>query len=303
LETAISDEETRALAAEGVNATAISTHAGLANNPHSVTKTQVGLSNVDNTSDATKNAATATFTNKIIDADLNAITNIENANIKTGAAIDAAKIANGSVSNTEFQYLDGVTSNVQTQLTNNATNISTNTTAINSLNTTVTTNANAINTKLTANSPIYGATKTKITYDADGLVTAGADATTADIAASTNKNYVTDAMLTDLQNIATATSNLISTSTSYTVTTTDKYVICSAGVTITLPTANGVAGKEYIVKNMSSAIVTIIANGSQQILEDSATSGNTTTIGVEANNNWIKLVSDGSGWISFRALY
>lgn len=44
-----------------------------------------------------------------------------------------------------------------------------------------------------ANSPITGATKTKITYDAKGLVTAGADATTADIAASTDKNYVTDA--------------------------------------------------------------------------------------------------------------
>lgn len=32
------------------------------------------------------------------------------------SAIDAAKIANGTVSNTEFQYLDGVTSAIQTQL-------------------------------------------------------------------------------------------------------------------------------------------------------------------------------------------
>ena len=32
------------------------------------------------------------------------------------AALDAAKIANGSVSNTEYQYLDGVTSPIQTQL-------------------------------------------------------------------------------------------------------------------------------------------------------------------------------------------
>jgi hypothetical protein len=32
------------------------------------------------------------------------------------SGIDAAKIANGSVSNTEFQYLDGVTSSIQTQL-------------------------------------------------------------------------------------------------------------------------------------------------------------------------------------------
>lgn len=53
---------------------------------------------------------------------------------------------------------------------------------------------------LAPNSPITGATKTKITYDADGLITSGADATTADIAASTDKNYVTDAQLTVLTN-------------------------------------------------------------------------------------------------------
>lgn len=41
---------------------------------------------------------------------------IVNADINASAAIDASKIANGSVSNTEFQYLDGVTSAIQTQL-------------------------------------------------------------------------------------------------------------------------------------------------------------------------------------------
>ena len=43
------------------------------------------------------------------------------------------------------------------------------------------------------NASITGATKTKLTYDAKGLVTAGTDATTADIAPSTDRNYVTDA--------------------------------------------------------------------------------------------------------------
>jgi len=42
------------------------------------------------------------------------------------------------------------------------------------------------------NASITGATNTKLTYDAKGLVTAGSAATTADIAVSTNKNYVTD---------------------------------------------------------------------------------------------------------------
>ncbi|HZF99527.1 MAG TPA: hypothetical protein VEY71_00920, partial [Chitinophagales bacterium] len=51
----------------------------------------------------------------------------------------------------------------------------------------------ALDDKVTKNAAITGATKTKITYDAKGLVTAGADATTADIAESTDKRYVSDA--------------------------------------------------------------------------------------------------------------
>ncbi len=58
----------------------------------------------------------------------------------------------------------------------------------------------ALNSKVDKNSAITGATKTKITYDAKGLVTAGADATTADIADSTNRRYVTDAQLTVIGN-------------------------------------------------------------------------------------------------------
>jgi len=50
------------------------------------------------------------------------------------------------------------------------------------------------------NTAITGATKTKITYDSKGLVTNGADATTADIADSTNKRYVTDANLVVIGN-------------------------------------------------------------------------------------------------------
>lgn len=71
-------------------------------------------------------ATTDTLTNKTFDADGtgNSITNIENADIKAGAAIDATKISDGSVSNTEFQYINSLTSNVQTQLNTNATSIS-----------------------------------------------------------------------------------------------------------------------------------------------------------------------------------
>jgi hypothetical protein len=82
------------------------------------------------------------------------------------------KIGAGSVDNTEFAYLNGVTSAIQTQL----------------------------DSKVDENAAITGATKTKITFDAKGLVTSGADATTADIADSLNKRYVTDAQATVIGN-------------------------------------------------------------------------------------------------------
>lgn len=58
----------------------------------------------------------------------------------------------------------------------------------------------ALDARVAANGAITGATKTKITYDAKGLVTAGADATTADIADSSNKRYVTDSQLVVIGN-------------------------------------------------------------------------------------------------------
>jgi hypothetical protein len=81
-----------------------------------ITKSMVGLGNADNTSDATKNAAIATLTNKSIDAASNTITNIGNAEIKALAGIDPTKIGGGSVDNTEYSYLNGVTSAIQTQI-------------------------------------------------------------------------------------------------------------------------------------------------------------------------------------------
>jgi hypothetical protein len=63
-------------------------------------------------------AHSATLTNKTIDADDNTISDLSNTNIKSGAQIDATKIANGTVNDAEFQFLNGVTSAIQTQLNN-----------------------------------------------------------------------------------------------------------------------------------------------------------------------------------------
>ena len=60
-------------------------HIASTSNPHSVTKTQVGLGNVDNTSNATERAATATLTNKTLTAPVvNSPTGIVKADVGLG---------------------------------------------------------------------------------------------------------------------------------------------------------------------------------------------------------------------------
>jgi len=60
--------------------------------------------------------ATQTISNKALDADSNSITNIDDSEIKSNAGIDVTKLSTGTIDNTEFDYLDGTTSNIQTQL-------------------------------------------------------------------------------------------------------------------------------------------------------------------------------------------
>ena len=87
----------------------------------------------------------------------------------------------------------------------------------------------------------------------------------------------------------------------------DKYVFYdgAADGTLTLPAATNNAGKEIIIKNRTTKVVTVSRSGSTEtIFVDSANSAVTSfTIGSEASNNWVKLVSDGSNWTVFRALF
>lgn len=82
---------------------------------HTLVKSDVGLGNVDNTSDADKPISTA------VQTALNAKA--------PSSGINATAISDGSVDNTEFGYLNGVTSAIQTQLNakaNSATTITIN---------------------------------------------------------------------------------------------------------------------------------------------------------------------------------
>jgi hypothetical protein len=64
--------------------------------PTGIVKADVGLGNVDNTSDTTKNAAAVTLTNKTISGSANTLTNIPNSALSTG--IDAGKVASVAAS-------------------------------------------------------------------------------------------------------------------------------------------------------------------------------------------------------------
>lgn len=78
----------------------IQAHISSTSNPHGVTKTQVGLSNVQNVDQTNaSNISSGTLGESYLPSNIN-----------------AAKIADGSVSSTEFQYLSNVTSDIQSQL-------------------------------------------------------------------------------------------------------------------------------------------------------------------------------------------
>lgn len=163
--------------------------------PTGLVKADVGLANVDNTSDATKNSATATLTNKTIDGDDNTLSDISIASLKTvlgdadevvlrdaAGAVVSAKLVNANVdaaaaiAYSKLSIADGdltiaKTSGLQT----------------------------ALDGKVDENAAITGATKTKITYDAKGLVTAGADLAAGDLPTGIDAAKIADGSVSNAE--------------------------------------------------------------------------------------------------------
>jgi hypothetical protein len=198
-------------------------------------------------------------------------------NSKLGTGIDAAKLGDGSVSNTEFQYLNGVSSAIQTQLDG----------------------------KVDENAAITGATKTKITYDAKGLVTAGADATTADIADSSNKRYVTDAQLTVIGNTSGTNSGDNATNSQYSgldAAKTNKLIITNrqtASYTLVLSDADKLVEMNVGSANNLTVPASVFSAG-QQILLAQYGAGQTTIVAgsgmtIRSNGGKLKLNVQYSG--------
>jgi hypothetical protein len=106
----------------------------------------------------------------------------------------------------------------------------------------------------------------------------------------------------------TGVTTLSTKTASYTLTLNDNFIImgtsASTGLTFTLPTAVGCSGKEFTIKNLSAYSVSIATTSSEFIIQDNSTATTTSaTIGIEPSNNWIKVISDGTNWIAFRALF
>lgn len=109
-------------AASGVQAN-LTAHINNKSNPHGVTKAQVGLGNVDNTSDLSKPISTATQTalNGKQATVTGGASTITGSNLTANRALvsnGSGKVAVSAVTSTELGYLDGVTSNIQTQINN-----------------------------------------------------------------------------------------------------------------------------------------------------------------------------------------
>jgi hypothetical protein len=116
-------------------------------------KTALSLNNVDNTSDANKPVSSATQTA----LDAKQATLVSGTNIKT---INSTSIlGSGNIAISSAVAWGGITGTLSTQ-----TDLQT-----------------ALDLKVDENAAITGATKTKITYDAKGLVTAGADLAAGDL--------------------------------------------------------------------------------------------------------------------------
>jgi hypothetical protein len=189
----------------------------------------------------------------------------------------------------------------------------------------------ALDLKVDENAAITGATKTKITFDAKGLVTSGADATTADIADSTNKRYVTDAQATVIGNtsgtntgdnatntqysgLAASKENTITATTSAdyyrgdkTFATLNKTAVglgnvdntsdANKPVSTAQQTALDLKTNKLIVANRQTASYTLVLSDADKLVETNVASANNLTVpaSVFAAGNQILLAQYGAG--------
>jgi hypothetical protein len=167
-------------------------------------------------------------TKKINIAQLKAQSPVQSVAGKTGSVVlDASDIGAGSVDNTEYGYLNGVTSPIQTQLDSKQATLTLTTTGTSGAATLIGATLNipqysggggsttwgsitgtlsnqtdlqtALDGKVDENAAISGSTKTKITYDSKGLVTAGADLSASDIPSGIDAAKIGNGVISNIE--------------------------------------------------------------------------------------------------------
>jgi hypothetical protein len=237
-------------------------------------KTALALNNVDNTSDANK--AISSATQSALDA--KQATLVSGTNIKT---INSTSIlGSGNISISSAVAWGGITGTLSTQ-----TDLQT-----------------ALDLKVDENTAITGATKTKITYDAKGLVTTGADATTADITDSTNKRYVTDAQATVIGNTSGTNTGDNATNSQYSGLAASKEDVSNKSISVTTDQASNtkypsvksvydwavglfatianlaLKTDKVLVANRQTASYTLVLSDADKLVEMNVASANNLTI-------------------------
>jgi hypothetical protein len=139
-----------------------------------------------------------------------------------------------------------------------------------------------------------------------GIVTVNGQVKIADGTQGAGKVLTSDA--NGLATWTNASGSAVTTTTAtYTITLAESIVFYtgSAAGTFAIPDpATTNAGKEITIKNKTAFGITITPTSTGKIYIDSAnTAVNSVSIGIEASNNWIKLVSDGTQWNVLRALF
>jgi len=109
------------------------------------------------------------------------------------------------------------------------------------------------------------------------------------------RNDVVAAATSVLQSSGSFAAGYVAKTANYTLTIDDRLVNCTANsFTITLPTAVGITGREYIIKNTGSATTITIASTSSQTIDGLIPSTyNVTTL------TPLRVMSDGANWITF----
>ena len=89
--------------------------------------------------------------------------------------------------------------------------------------------------------------------------------------------------------VSLSNTKVVSKTTTYTATTSEGIILCSGTFTVTLPTAVGIQGKMFNIKNTGTGTITIDGDGTETIDGEL-----TQELGVQYDS--VTLTSNGSNW-------